>query len=151
MVRKPIDEVQKVLKPLEALYAGDLHDESFTTELSQWYLKWKSECDTLGEKALPKSLAFTLPRCSSYFANIQILLRILCTLPVTSCSSERSFSALKQIKSDIRSTMTNQCLTSLTLLHVHHDIPVDISKAIDDFAMKYPRRLRLANILSDSQ
>lgn len=120
------------------------------TELSQWHLKWKSESETHGVQALPKSLAFTVPQCSSYFSNTQILLRIVCTLPVTSCSSERYFSALKRVKTNIRSTMTNQRLTSLTLLHIHHDIPVDIAKAIDKFARKYPRHLRFANILSDS-
>lgn len=150
MAQKPLNEVQKLLKPLEELYKEDLEDDSFMSELSQWYLKWKSESETHGVQALPKSLAFTVPQCSSYFSNTQILLRILCTLPVTSCSSERSFSALKRVKTNIRSTMTNQRLTSLTLLHVHHDIPVDIDKAIDDFARKYPRRLRFANILSDS-
>ena len=33
------------------------------------------------------------------FANISILFKILATLPVTTCSSERSFSALNHIKS----------------------------------------------------
>ena len=84
MVQKPIDEAQKLLKPLEELYREDLEDDSFTTELSLWYLKWKSEGETHGVQALPKSLTFTIPQCSSYFSNTQILLRILCTLPVTS-------------------------------------------------------------------
>ena len=123
------------------------------TELGQWYLKWKSEKETHGEQALPKSLAFTLPQCSSYFSNLhcQILLCILCTLPVTFCSSKRSI--LKCSKADqnnIRSTMNNQRLSSLTLLHVYQDILIDIFKAIDEFARKYPRRLRFTNILSDS-
>ncbi len=139
LVEKPIAEMATVLKPLETMYKEDLDDDSFMTELKQWYLKWKNERDTHGIQALPKSLAFTLPRCSSYFNNIQILLRILCTLPVTSCSAERSFSALKRVKTNIRSTMTNHRLTSLTLLHIHHDIPVDISEVIDEFAAKYPR------------
>ncbi len=150
LVQKPRAEILTVLKPLETMYKEDLHDDSFMTELSQWYLKWKNERDTHGTQALPKSLAFTLPKCSSYFANIQILLRILCTLPVTSCSAERSFRALKRVKTNIRSSMTNHRLTSLTLLHFHHDIQVDISQVIDEFSRRQPRRLRLANILSDS-
>ena len=147
-VKKPLSEVESVLLPLEAMYTSDLQDDSFIPELHQWYLKWKKEEDTHGIQALPNTLAFTLPHCSSYFANIQILLRILCTLPVTSCSSERSFSALKRIKTHIRSSMINDRLTSLTLLHVHHDIAVDIPQVIDEFARRHPRRLKLANILT---
>ena len=55
------------------------------TELGQWYLQWKSEKEThSGEQALPRCLVFAVPQYSSYFSNLQILLRILCTLPVTS-------------------------------------------------------------------
>jgi len=35
-------------------------------------------------------------------------------------------------------------------VNTHHDIPVDITKTIDEFARKYPRHLRFANILSAS-
>ena len=128
LVKKPLCEVESVLLPLESMYTSDLQDDSFKPELHQWYLKWKKEEDTHVIQALPNTLAFILPHCSSYFANIQILLRILYTLPVTSCSSERSFSALKRIKTHIRSSMTNDRLTSFTLLHIHHDIAVDIPK-----------------------
>ena len=74
---------------------------------------------------------------------------ILCTLPVTSCSAERSFSSLKRIKTPFRSSMTTQRLTGLTLLTVHRDIPVDITTAIDKFCRRHPRRLRMVNILND--
>lgn len=150
LVTKPFSEIRDVLNPLQDLYVDDLQDSSITAEVHQWYMKWKAEKEEHGMEALPKTLAFTLPHCSSYYANIDILLRILCTLPVTSCSSERSFSALKRIKTQLRSSMTNERLTSLTLLHVHQDIPVDISETIDEFSRRYPRRLRLINILTDS-
>ena len=70
---------------------------------------------------------------------------ILCTLPVTSCSGERSFSGLKRIK---RSTMGNQHLSSLTPLHLHRDIHIKVEDIVDDCARRHPRRLKLANILS---
>ena len=79
LVKKPLCEVESVLLPLESTYTSDLQDDSFKPELHQWYLKWKKEDDTCGIQALPNTLAFTLPHCSSYFANIQILLHILYT------------------------------------------------------------------------
>ena len=72
---------------------------------------------------------------------------ILCTLPVTSCSAERSFSTLKRIKSAICSSMTT---TGLTLLNLHHDIPINIRTAIDEFS-RHPRRLQMSNILDDQE
>ena len=73
----------------------------------------------------------------------------MCTLPVTSCSSERSFSALKQIKTSLRSSMGNERLTALTLLYIHRDVEIDIEEVIVEFGRRYPRRMKLANILQD--
>ena len=41
------------------------------------------------------------------FENIKVALRILATLPVTSCECERSFSALRRLKYYAKSTMVN--------------------------------------------
>ena len=61
MVLNALNDVQKLLKPLEELYRGDIEDDLLTTELSQWYLKQKSKSETLGVQTLSKSLSFTLP------------------------------------------------------------------------------------------
>ena len=42
------------------------------------------------------------------FPNIHCLLRILCTLPVTSCEYERSISGLRRLKTYMRNTMTEE-------------------------------------------
>ena len=90
-----------------------------------------------------------LRHATSMFPNIKVILTILCTLPVTSCSSERSFSGLKRIKSSLRTTMGNTRLSGLALLNIHRDIPIDVSAIIDEFARHHPRRLQLSNIFSD--
>ena len=141
LVTKKFEEIIEDLKPLEEMYASDLKDDTFKNELHQWYLKWEREKKSHRVHALPTSLSHTLPHASSYYANIGILLSILCTLPVTSCSAERSFSALKRIKTALRSSMG---LSSLTLLHVHRDIDIDISEVVDEFARRHPRRIELA-------
>ena len=60
-----------------------------------------------------------------------------------------SFSAMKRIKTAVRSSMVTKRLTGLTLLHIHRDIPLEISDVIDEFARRHPRRLKLSNILVD--
>ena len=42
-------------------------------------------------------------------------------------------------------------LTGLALLHVHRDTMVDIEEIIDNFSVAHPRRMKLVNILEDSQ
>jgi hypothetical protein len=42
-------------------------------------------------------------------------------LMVTNCSGERSFSRLKRIKSDLRSTMSQERLSGLSILCIEND------------------------------
>ena len=77
------------------------------------------------------------------FENIKVLLRILGTLPVTSCECERSFSALKRLKNYTRSTMTGERLNGLALLHIHKEIEVGVEEVITKFAELGSRRLEL--------
>ena len=57
--------------------------------------------------------------------NLRKLLTIFATLPATTASSERSFSTMRRLKTYLRSPMGEQRLTSLALLSVHRDRPVD--------------------------
>ena len=60
-------------------------------------------------------------------------------MPVTSCECERSFSALRMLKTYTRSTMVAERLNGLALFHVLKDIIVNIDKVIDLYAMKNQR------------
>ena len=42
-------------------------------------------------------------------------------MPATNATSERSFSALRRIKGYLRSTMSQQRLNHLMIMHVHKD------------------------------
>ena len=77
------------------MYGEDLpHSSSLQSEVHSWYRKWREQKEEHGIQSLPTNLTFTLPHASALYPNIRVLLLILCTLPVTSCSSERSFSGL---------------------------------------------------------
>ena len=53
------------------------------------------------------------------FSEVDKLLRLYFTFPVTSATAERSFSSLRLIKTYLRSTMTSQRLNNLFLLYIH--------------------------------
>jgi len=74
------------------------------------------------------------------FPCIRKLLQVMATLPVTTCSSERSFSTLRRLKTYLRSTMSSQRLNGLALLNIHRHIHVDATAVVDKLAEK-PRRL----------
>ena len=50
------------------------------------------------------------------------LFQLLMILPATNATSERSFSALRRVKSYLRSTMTQARLNHLMILHYHQDM-----------------------------
>ena len=48
-------------------------------------------------------------------------MKLILVMPATNSTSERSFSALKQIKSYLRNTMKQERLNSLMTIDVHKD------------------------------
>jgi len=64
------------------------------------------------------------------------LLQIVLTIPVSSCTAERFFSALRRLKTFLRSMMTQNRLNDIALLHVHRNEDVDIEKVANTFINK---------------
>lgn len=79
---------------------------------------------------------------TGFYPNLWVALRIACTLPVTVASAERSFSKLKLIKTYLRSSMSEECLSGLAVISINHQIGSQISydDVINDFASQKARR-----------
>ena len=80
-------------------------------------------------------------KCS--FPNVEIALRMYLILMVTNCSGERSFSKLKYIKNRLRTTMTNERVTHLSLKSIAYDIlrETDFDDLITYFAQRKGRKV----------
>ena len=78
----------------------------------------------------------------SLFKDVEALLHLCLSLPVSVASSERSFSALRRLKTWLRNTVTQRRLTHLALLHLHQDIldTVDIHALMREFISAAPER-----------
>lgn len=76
------------------------------------------------------------------FSECMIALKIFLTIPVSVASGERSFSKLKLIKSDIRSTMSQDRLNNLSILNMNSDVAkkVDFRHIIKRYAYKQATR-----------
>ena len=134
---------------LSTFYQCDFpSSENMDMELLCWQTKWE---DHVGN--LPSRRRETLVQCDyNYFLNIHTLLRILCTLPVTSCYSKRSISGLKRLNTYLQSTMgQQQCLNRLVMMHFHYDIDIDHNAVLDMFARKHAHRMTLLNVLDSDQ
>ena len=97
----------------------------------------KSNCvENLKELFIKKNLNSLLP-------NLTILFQIYLTVPISSSSSERSFSCLKRIKTWLRNSMSQDRLSSLAILSIEKEEleKVDMFKVLDIFVAKKERRI----------
>ena len=100
-----------------------------------WDTYWLESKDRL-----PDNVSSTLKHIPfNGFNNIKVSLRILGTFSVTTCTCERSFSAMRRLKTYTRSTMVSERLNGIALMHVHQEIVPDIEKVIDLFSTKSER------------
>ena len=81
-------------------------------------------------------LLLELRSLRSAFPTLIRLLQIALTVVVTTAHCERSFSALKRIKTYLRSTMTEQRLVDLAVLSIERDLSglLSLDEIIDTFA-----------------
>ena len=126
------ETIVESLKFYEKFLAGDLD------EVKSDFLRWKQIWMDKSDETRPKTVIEALHACVSFgtYPNFEILLKIFATLPITTASSERSFSSLKLIKTYLRSTMTNDRLNGLALLNIHKDIKLSVADVISEFEKK---------------
>jgi hypothetical protein len=76
------------------------------------------------------------------FSEVVTLVRILLVIPATNATSERSFSALRRIKTYLRSTMTQERLNNLMVLHIHKNRTdaLDLKQVANEFSVSRERR-----------
>ena len=84
----------------------------------------RTVCDALMENSYKHMLS-----------EVHKLLRLYLTIPVTSSTSERTFSTLRRLLTYLRSTMTEKRLNNCLLLHVHKDLTDSLN--LQDIAIQF--------------
>ena len=96
----------------------------------------------------PDTAAAALKKCDpDYFPNISTLLRLICTLPVTSCECERGNSTLKRLNTHLRASMTQKRLSNLCLIQINYDREFDLDEIVNIYSKLHTRRLELDSLL----
>lgn len=75
-------------------------------------------------------------------SEVDKVLRVYLTFPITSATAERAFSSLRRVKTFLRSSMTSQRLNNLFLLYVHKQYTdnLDLTLVAKEFASANTRR-----------
>lgn len=105
---------------------------------------WKMLLEAQSAETLPSNIEGSMRLASSSMCPaIFRLLQLVATWPVTTCSCERSISALRRLKTYLRSTMGQERLCGLALMHVHaySSSPIDKNKVVEKFFQRNPRRI----------
>lgn len=106
--------------------------------------RWKKESVVLLDKSgyANKWLSEMIHDCDpTIYPNVHHLFIYLATLLVTTASAERSFSALKRIKTYCRSTMTENRLNGLAAAFIHKKVDIEPEEILSKFVLRHPRRL----------
>ena len=76
------------------------------------------------------------------FSQVHKLLRIYLTIPMSNATAERSFSALRRLKTYLRATMKQTRLNHLMFLHIHKELTdnTDIENVMKKFCSANDRR-----------
>lgn len=145
ILKMSIEDLQKYGADLARKYERDLNSVEFCQEL---YV-FKEQAPVLFDDIEKANGFYLLQQIYAHdlqdaFPNICIALRIYSTLPTTSASCERSFSKLKLIKNYLRSSMSQERLSSLAILAIENRIAHELNydKAIDLFAEQKSRRVK---------
>jgi hypothetical protein len=132
------------MESLKELYSSDLDFRRLQVQFQMLPSLSEKECNNMNEiitavKMAIKTGGTVMERMLS---EVITLLRIYLTLPVTTATSERSFSVLRRTKNYMRSTMTQPRLNSAMLCSIHKERldALDIDVLATEFCKVNDRR-----------
>ena len=118
-------------------------------ELELWYnfklnLNFDFEIINAEEKLVKLKELFLKSNVKEIFPTIFLLFRIYLIFPITNANAERSFSALKRLKTWLRNSMGQERLSSIALLNIESEEAEKLccEKIVDEFALKKNRKLK---------
>ena len=97
-------------------------------------------CPDIFDKTKIQDPLLVLIEKTTEFKNVNTLLRILAVTTISNASAERSFSSLRRLKTYLRSTMTQERLSSIATVMVNREIAPDLSEVVEAF-LKSDRKI----------
>ena len=108
----------------------DINVESITAEAAV-------AINFLKEASLLSSIHHVYIHLYECFPDTLMALQIAMTIGITTASAEKSFSSLRRLKSYLRSTMSQERLYHLSLLHIERDLSSKLWDHIDELVIQF--------------
>lgn len=137
------DELTKKCNEFAEFYHEDINAYELKTEcfhLSQYLKNIAKPSADLNISVLLNLIK--TDKLEETFPNVEVATRIFLCLMVTNCSGERSFSQLKRIKNELRTSMLQERLNNLSIMSIECDIlqETEFEDLIEDFAQQKSRK-----------
>ena len=141
VINTGVDQAPAMLKNIVSQYGNDIDESRLMLHLSM--------LNDLCRRATPPISVVEISVVKLFSDNdpwmqllpeVVNLLRLYLTLPVTSCTVERSFSSLKRLKTFLRSTVTQVGLNHIAVLHCHREQLIVLEEICNSFIQKNEMR-----------
>ena len=133
------------IRKVKHFYGDDFNLTKLEVELSIFYHQIKNEVLPSNDiKGLCQ--VFGANNYASLYPEVHKLFKIYLVVPVASAGAERSFSTLRRVKSWMRSTMTEDRVSSLALMCIEKEATRHLEENIDELVSQFSnsgRRLAL--------
>lgn len=131
--------------PFQSIFGNDIDMQKLSLQLQILPDAIRSNAKDLKEVTKVGTICDVLneqPGIQKLLTEVHKLIKVYYTIPVTTASAERTFSALKRIKTYLRNSMTQQRLNHCMLLHVHVTLTdqLDLTDIAKEFIRRNERR-----------
>lgn len=122
---------------LRKLYHDDFNNDLLVTQLCTFHCNYKID-GNMNIHDVIKIVENMSEAEKSFFSQVVKLTQLLMVIPATNAISERSFSAMRHIKTYLRSTMMQERLNAVMTMHIHKDLTeaMDLLSIANDFCAK---------------
>ena len=131
------------LQFLSTFYGADINKTNLQLQLDTFAANLASICNNFTD--IRDQLLQISPAERMLMDEVMTIMKLIMVMPATNASSERSFSAMRRVKSYLRSTMKQERLNHLMLLHVHKELTdtLNLADVANDFVSSSENRLRV--------
>ena len=100
------------------------------------------ECQVRAVKKIATIVDILSAGGGGIYSEVHKLLCLYLTVPMTNATAERSFSTLRQLKTYLRSTMTEKRLNHVIFLHIHKELTdvMDLNQVLRSFCFEHETR-----------
>ena len=138
------EDITADLDFVTSFYGADFDSQRLKTQL-EMYTEMLRGSDNTSLQSIISHMKTMSSAQKTLLSEVCTLTKLMLVMPATNAISERSFSALRLVKTYLRSTMTQERLNHLMVLYVHKYLTdnLDLISVANYFVSKSERRLTM--------